>query len=64
MAQPKPVKPTAHRGTVDVDIAIAFQPQTQFIQRQIAVLGQPPANPIFQPAELANMPQITLALRR
>ena len=56
MAEPEALKPTADRRAVHTDLVLPFQFHTQFIQRQVALLGQPPANPTFQPQQLAGAP--------
>ncbi len=54
MAEPEAVKPTADRRAMHADVALPFQLQAQLVERQVALLGQPPANPAFQPPQLAG----------
>ena len=46
-AEPEAVEPTADRRAVHADAMRPLQLQAQLVQRQIAPLGQPPANPAF-----------------
>ncbi len=53
MALAEPVQPVADRGAVDRHALRLLQFQAQFVQRQIAFLGQPGPHPATQIAQLA-----------
>ena len=62
MAQPKAMKPAANRRAMNTHLAVPLQRQAQFIQRQVALLGEPPADPAFQSPQLAGTAQVALRL--
>jgi hypothetical protein len=53
MAETEPVQPAADRGAMHLDPMRPRKLKPQFIQRQIALLGQPPPYPAVKPAQLA-----------
>ena len=63
MAEAKPVQPASDRGAVHRDAVDLLQLEAQFVQRQIALLGQTRPHPTVKTGELAA-PRIALALRR
>lgn len=64
MAEPEAVKPTADRRAMHAHVVRPFHLHAQFVQRQVAPLGQPPADPALQIPKLAGAAQISLTLRR
>jgi len=62
MAEPEPVQPMADRGAVDCHALRLLQFQAQFVQRQIALPGQPGPHPAAQIAQLAASPLVALRL--
>lgn len=63
MAEPEAMKPTADRAAMHRDRVIRRQFHAQFVERQIPLIGQPPADPRAQATQLAGAPRMTLRLR-
>lgn len=63
MAQPEAMKPTADRAAMHRDRVNRRQLHAQFIERQIAPVGQPPADPRAQTTQFSSAPRMTLRFR-
>ena len=64
MAEPEAMKPAADRRAMNRDSVTLLQFQPQFVQRQIALFGQSPADPVLEATQFADPTQIALTFRR
>jgi hypothetical protein len=63
MAEPEAMKPAADRRAMNRDSVTLLQFQPQFVQRQIALFGQSPSDPVLEATQFTDPTQIALTFR-